>query len=215
MTALLFCHGEIFNYENCKRYLNKYGIVICCDGGLRHAHNLQITPSYIIGDMDSVDCALLQQYRQNKVKIIEHPKEKETTDSALGLDLAIRLGATEVVIMGGIGSRFDHSVANMFLLLTALQKNVTAVLVGENNIVYLIDSSITLASAEGTTVSLIPLTPHVHGITTEGLKYPLCNETLSLGSTRGISNVMLDKNARVKIQQGLLAIVLEQHTDAH
>jgi tetratricopeptide (TPR) repeat protein len=61
----------------------------------------------------------------------------------------------------------------------------------------------------GDTVSLIPLGGDAEGITTRGLEYPLAKETLRLGSTRGISNVLLRQasaadTASVTLEAGLL-----------
>lgn len=205
MTVVLLCGGEISNYNFCKKYLNDYNYIICCDGGIRHAHKLELTPDYIIGDMDSAEPELLARYE--KSIMLKYPKEKDHTDSALGLDLAISLKASYIVIMGGTGSRFDHSLANVHLLFEALQKKVNAVLVDECNAIRLVDSEIELLGKEGATVSLISLTPQVEGITTEGLKYPLYGETLRFSSTRGVSNVMLGSRAKVTVQSGLLAVI--------
>ena len=47
----------------------------------------------------------------------------------------------------------------------------------------------------GDLVSLIPLTPLVEGISTVGLRYPLRDEPLVRGATRGMSNVVVARPA--------------------
>jgi thiamine pyrophosphokinase len=64
----------------------------------------------------------------------------------------------------------------------------------------------------GDTVSLIPLGGDTEGITTQWLEYPLEDETLYFGSTRGISNVLLDENATVFIKKGLLLCIIIHNT---
>ena len=65
----------------------------------------------------------------------------------------------------------------------------------------------TVHGQPGDTVSLIPLTGDAHGVQTTGLQYPLHNETLYFGATRGLSNVLLETPASVALEQGLLLCV--------
>ena len=85
------------------------------------------------------------------------PTHKDETDMELGLDFAVELGADDIVIFGGIGSRFDHTLANAHLLLRLLKKGVRARLVDEKNCVELINNSIVLEGQQGDLVSTIPL----------------------------------------------------------
>ncbi len=59
----------------------------------------------------------------------------------------------------------------------------------------------------GDLVSLIPWGRKVSGVTTEGLQWPLQNETLHPHKTRGISNTMIGEKAFVSVRSGLLLIV--------
>ena len=61
------------------------------------------------------------------------------------------------------------------------------------------------------TVSLIPLTPTVDGITTTGLAYPLECATLYFERSRGVSNVVTQMPASVLVQSGVLLVVQHEH----
>ena len=56
-------------------------------------------------------------------------------------------------------------------------------------------------------ISLIPYTEKVTGITLTGFKYPLTNETLEIGISRGISNELLERTGTIEIKEGILMVV--------
>ena len=60
----------------------------------------------------------------------------------------------------------------------------------------------------GDTVSFIPISGDVSGVTTRGLAYPLLGETLFLGSSRSVSNTLLETEATIELEQGLLVCVV-------
>jgi thiamine pyrophosphokinase len=75
--------------------------------------------------------------------------------------------------------------------------------------VFVVRRSASIFGTPGDTVSLLPMTDEVHGIVTEGLYYPLRHETLRLGPARGVSNVLVDHEARVTVESGLLLCMHE------
>lgn len=207
MKVVLFAGAAIEDYGFCQAYLEG-GTVICCDGGIAHAKALGITPRYIVGDFDSADPVLLEEYRNQGIDIKTYPTHKDETDMELGMDLAIELGATDLVIFGGIGSRFDHTLANAHLLLRLLKKGIRGRLVNENNCVELIDKSLTVTGKKGDIVSTIPLSMEVKGITLEGFAYPLTNKTLAIDDDIvAVSNVMLGETAKITITEGYLFVI--------
>lgn len=182
--------------------------IICCDGGMHHAKALGITPDYIVGDFDSVRPEVLEEYRNMGISIRQFPTHKNETDMQLGMLLALELGATELVLIGGIGDRFDHTLANAHLLLYLLKKGVRGILVNEKNCVELIDKEVTLYGKAGDLVSTIPLSMQVEGVTLEGLEYPLVDYDLALDDKLvAVSNVMTGTEAKVKIRKGYLFVM--------
>lgn len=182
--------------------------IICCDGGMHHAKALGITPDYIVGDFDSVRPEVLEEYRNMGISIRQFPTHKNETDMQLGMLLALELGATELVLIGGIGDRFDHTLANAHLLLYLLKKGVCGILVNEKNRVELIDKEVTLYGKAGDLVSTIPLSMLVEGVTLEGLEYPLVDYDLALDDKLvAVSNVMTGTEAKVKIRKGYLFVM--------
>lgn len=208
MKAVLFAGAAITDYDFCEAYLRNADCVICCDGGMHHAKKLGITPDYIVGDFDSVRPEVLEEYRGMGISIRQFPTHKNETDMQLGMLLALEMGATELVLIGGIGDRFDHTLANAHLLLYLLKKGVRGILVNEKNRVELIDKEVTLHGKAGDLVSTIPLSMQVEGITLEGLEYPLVDYDLALDDQLvAVSNVMTGTEAKITIRSGYLFVM--------
>lgn len=184
---------------------------IAADGGLRVAQHYDVQPQIIVGDMDSVNPDDLQAYEQAGVEVHRYSPEKNETDLELALLLAAERGASWVRILGAIGARFDQVLANVYLLALPQLEGVDVALVAGKQIIRLLRPGETrLQGQVGDTLSLIPISGDVVGITTQHLKYPLRNETLHFGPARGISNVFVAEEASVKIDDGLLLCV---HTE--
>ena len=149
----------------CEGYMDGVDAVICCDAGMRHARKLGIVPDYIVGDFDSASAEVLEYYKAKNIPIRQFPTRKNETDMELGIILALELGATDLVLFGGIGDRFDHTLANAHYLLSLLKKGVRARLVDDKNCVEVIDQHLTLHGKVGDLVSTLPLSMEVTGIT--------------------------------------------------
>ena len=208
MKAIIFAGAEIRNYGFCREYMQDADVVICCDAGMRHAKALGIDPDYIVGDFDSVSAELLEEYRGKNIPIRQFPARKNETDMELGIFLALELGATDLILFGGIGDRFDHTLANAHYLLALLKKGVRARLVDEKNCVEVIDRHLTVQGRVGDLVSTIPLSMEVKGITLKGFSYPLTDYDLTLDDDYiAVSNVLAEETAEIDIREGYLFVI--------
>ncbi len=205
--GILFGSAVIEDYHFCRRYMEADAVIICCDGGMKHTRKMGIRPDYILGDFDSVDTETLDFYKEMGIEMKEFPSRKNQTDLELGLNFAIDLGCGEVVIFGALGSRLDHTLANLHLLKYALDKGVTALLADEKNCIRLIKSHTVLKGKKGDIVSAVPMSEMVYGITNRGLEYPLHDFDMPLGSTRGVSNVMEGEEAEISLREGYLFVI--------
>jgi thiamine pyrophosphokinase len=208
LNAIIFSNGQIDHYDFVNNS-DKCGdnIIICCDGGIRHAKALGIIPDYILGDMDSAPKEIIEYYKDLNVCFKVFPTKKDETDTEIGIEFAISLGATYIDIYGASGNRLDHTLANIHNLMIALKAGVVARMLDEHNCIQLIDKDIELIGMPGDIISLIPLSSVVHLVTTSGLEYPLYAEDLTIGASRGISNVMLSHFAKVTIDSGYLIVI--------
>lgn len=187
----------------------KYDYIIAVDKGIEALHELNIKPNYIVGDFDSVNKKIIDIYRNENIPIQEHNPEKDYTDTELGIKLAISLKATKISIVGGIGTRLDHTLANIHILKHCLDNNIACEILDTHNKVYLINCNVQIekSKAFGKYISLIPLTTEVSGITLRGFKYPLKDYTLTIGRSLGISNEIEDEYADIVLKEGILIVI--------
>lgn len=166
------------------------------------------TPYLSIGDFDSVSAeekALIEHNSQNVSSC--DPIHKDLTDTEMALQWAIAQQPGEIVLMGALGSRFDHTLANVHLLLKAMHARTDCRIVDETNEIRLTDGTLVVERDHFAHLSLLPLTPEVTGITLHGFQYPLKNATLRIGDTLGISNVLIEEKGTITVQSGQLLVI--------
>jgi len=181
--------------------------LVAADGGANWlvAHGLE--PGLLIGDLDSIHAPLVSALRHRGVTIEQHSPQKDETDAELALLRAVEMDAARITLIGALGGRIDHALANIGLLaLPSLEGRDVAIFDGLSWL-RLVRQRIALRGQPGDTVSLIPWGGDAQGITTEGLEYPLCDETLHLGPARGVSNLMTTSIARVTLCGGALLAI--------
>ncbi|MDF2473720.1 MAG: thiamine pyrophosphokinae [Anaerocolumna sp.] len=212
---VLIITGGYFSTAFAREYVKEqnFDTVIAVDRGLAYALELGLYPNYILGDFDSVPGEVLLQYhnsldKDNLVEFIKLKPEKDETDTQIAIELAIKLEAEEIVLLGATGKRIDHLLANIHLLSLTLNYNMKAYIVDEYNKLYLINKNTSLRKEElyGTYVSLVPFTDVVGGVTLEGFKYPLHKKDLYMGVSLGISNEVMADKADIIFESGILII---------
>ena len=204
MRAVIFANGTIDDADSA---LSGKDLIIAADGGTHHCLSLGITPDVVIGDLDSLTADDINGLQIASVEIIQYPAKKDQTE--LALKLAIDRGADERVVFGAMGGRWDMSIANILLPAEQNLSNATIRIIDGRHEIMLLRSGkeITFHGEKGDILSLIPLSRDAQGITTIGLEYPLKDDLLRLGSSRGISNVFVEEIATVHLKQGLLLCV--------
>ena len=184
--------------------------IIAGDKGLEALYQLKIIPNHVVGDFDSVSPEILKFYKkQSQIIFHTYHAEKDNTDTDIALQLAIKLKSSRITIMGALGRRMDHALANIHILKDALEANIPCQMIDEHNRIYLINKEMTLEKDKvyGKYVSLIPLTSTVEGLTLTGFKYPLNHYTLPIGTSLGISNEIITDIAHIKMNKGILIVI--------
>lgn len=185
---------------------NNGDFIICADNGYSVAKDSGIIPDIIIGDFDSIMIAL-----PSDIETIKLPVEKDVTDTLACVKYAINKGFKKIIIIGGIGGRLDHTMANLQCLLYGLTAGVEMILRDENNIVSLhFPSEIKIKKEENFKLSLFSFSDICAGISTKGLKYPLFNDQLSQGFPLGVSNEFTSEYASVIFKSGILLLILSK-----
>jgi thiamine pyrophosphokinase len=186
----------------------KAHMIIAADKGAQYCLQSGITPGLVVGDMDSLDQGSLERLSVLGVAMKRVNADKDLTDTELALDEAIGRGAKRVEFLGAIGDRIDHTLANIHLLRNALRHGIPARITSETQQIFLVDSSETITDSKGRTVSFLPLTEQVEGISLTGFQYELEEASMEIGKPYGISNVVTGDQALVKVGKGILLAVL-------
>jgi len=184
--------------------------VVAADGGARHAPGLGLRIDRWVGDGDSLPAGDLEALRAAGVPVTLVAVEKDETDIELALRTAIDEGAVDVVILGAFGgARLDHALANATLLAHPALAGRSARLLDDASRVRMLagPGSLELEGRSGDLVSLIPFGTDATGVSTEGLRYPLRGEALTLGAGRGVSNVRVGERATVTLDRGAILVV--------
>jgi thiamine pyrophosphokinase len=207
MYAVIVASAPDLEIGPYRAHIRAADLLIAADGGALPLLRAGIIPHVAIGDMDSIDAAGLAQLEAHGVALRRFQREKDETDLELALLHAAASGTTTIDILGALGGRWDHTLANVALLaLPELRERHTRLL-ADRQTLFLVRGAATLEGQPGDTISLLPLAGDAHGVTTRGLRYPLDDATLSFERARGVSNVLLDPPGQVSLREGLLLVV--------
>ena len=188
------------------------GEVIAADGGIDFCVRYGIKPAFAVGDFDSVSPEGLEAIKQTGIPIKTYPVEKDMTDTELALSFIPE--DADITVVCPLTGRLDHIIANLQICACLHEKGRNIVLDdGVTQVRFLagIDSITTDTSRWGadTSVSLVPLTGKVSGVTTANLYYPLSDAALEFGRSLSFSNKPVENapNISVSTAEGLLAVI--------
>ncbi|HCQ89985.1 MAG TPA: thiamine diphosphokinase, partial [Clostridium sp.] len=140
--------GKAPSEEILNIYIEKGYEIIAADSGANCLYKYRIIPKILLGDFDSIDKEVLN-YFKDKTEILTVPSEKDFTDTELALNMAIDLKAEDIVFLGCTGSRMDHFLGNLCVLYKALEKNIKASIVDENNSITMINTPTIIRGKKG------------------------------------------------------------------
>lgn len=221
MKHILIITGGYLNIQFAREYIKtlSYDRVFAVDKGLMYADALELVPDYIVGDFDSVEESILKdyEYRMEKDEISAHidryAVKKDATDTELAFMKAIEEGADRITVLAATGSRLDHVLMNLGLLLQTEQAGIPCCIVDETNRVQMLTSGgrksckIKKDKQYGDYLSIIPMTAIVEGLTVKGVMYPLKDRTVYQGNSLTVSNQILDGEASISIENGTVLVI--------
>ena len=180
-------------------------LCIAADGGYRNAEQMGVRVDVLLGDFDTLG---EPKDIDERTEILRVPAEKDFTDTQLAVETAIERGADDIVIIGGLGGRLDHTLSNLAILEDLSARHVFARITdGQNRVRFLNATSMLLARSEFRYLSLIAATERVRGVSVEGGRYPLKNATLSRNVQYAISNEITGNCALISVKRGALYVI--------
>jgi len=180
-------------------------LLIAVDGGYDSLIAAGYMPDVLVGDLDSVKAPI-----DESVKVLRYSKEKDETDMLLAYRIGVRCEYTDFVILGGTGGRFDHTLANISLLLYAKERGHNITMIDDKSMmICLKNESIRLTGAPGAYLSVFAFGEEAEGVTILGTKYEIENATLSPSFPLGVSNEFAEEEAFISVNDGALIVIAE------
>lgn len=183
-------------------------MILCADSGADMLYKAKILPDILLGDFDSINQETLEYFALKGIKTVRFKSEKDVTDTEIAIDYAVKNGADDVLILGATGSRLDHTLSNIFIL-EKYCETVRCKIKDLNNTIEVLknEKARKIKKEDYQYLSLLPLSNHVKGVTTKGLKYPLNNATLKRSDSYGISNEIKNETGTISMTEGVMAVI--------
>ncbi len=190
-------------------------LCIAADSGYLHARRLGVRVDVLVGDMDSLGAdapSVIAEVKAAGGEVLRVPAEKDDTDTQLAVRLAVERGADEIVIIGGLSGRLDHTLANLSVLEALGERRILARMTdGRNRVRLLKNDSLLLANEGFRYLSLIPVDEVCRGVSIEGCRYPLSGATLRRSNAAySTSNEIVGPAALISLRRGRLYVVESQ-----
>ena len=194
--------GPIADYARAREAIGPEDYVICCDSGLRHAAALGVRPDLVVGDFDSCPRP------ETEAETLVLPREKDDTDTVFAAKEALRRGFGEFLLLGAVGGRLDHTLANVGVLLMLDAAGKRAAALDDYSRMEIVSRRAEVADS-WPYFSLLAVDGPAEGVTIRHAKYPLENAKIDAGWQYAVSNEPLPgQTAEIRVKKGRLLLVL-------
>ena len=203
MKAFIYTGGTIFP-EGITDHPRGEDITIAADGGIKNAAKLGVSINFAVGDFDSFPESEIPK----GAEVITVPAEKDFTDAQLAVDVALSKEASDIVIVGGLSGRLDHTLSVLGILERLYDTGVHTILTdGNNRVRYIRSTSELIPRSHYRYFSVLAADDKVKGVTIEGGKYPLKNAKLSRTNQFAVSNEIEKNCALISVRKGGIFII--------
>ncbi len=200
---IILSDGEFPTHEIPFRKLQNASMIVCCDGAAAKLLSCDITPDFIVGDMDSLDLSLCEKYSN----IIIKSDCQQTNDLTKAFNHSLTLNPSRIIILGATGLREDHTLGNISLLSDySLMSKVQVELWSNSGRFIPINSGGIFYATIGSQVSIFALDCNIK-IKSKGLKYPLDDVTFD-NWWRGTLNECVDETFELIFDKGRLLLFI-------
>ena len=214
--CFILCAGDLVIDERLKTKVRACmategeNLVIAADGGVKYLETLEISADICIGDFDSVSISERKKIDRSKAEVIELPAEKDETDTMAAVMEAMERGCETFYLIGALGGRLDHTLANLQSLLYIKEQGCDGFILDKNQTILMLkDECIYLPEKDKGRISIFAFGGEANGVTIEGLEYEIEDETLTPAFPLGVSNNFVGEDACIKVEEGCLLVIME------
>lgn len=183
--ALIIANGAACSSELMGQLLEWSPLVVVLDSAIERVLELGIKADVLLGDFDRGFDAEHYRKKQYPLEIVYAP-DQDKTDLEKAFDYLIERKIPAANVIWATGLRADHTITNLTNI-ARYRDRLKIVILDDYSKVFLLPRKFEKWYTAGSVISLIPVGT-VSGITTHNLKYPLDNESLTIGYRTGSSN---------------------------
>ena len=203
MRAFIYTGGAV-RAEFITEHPKADDLCIAADQGYHTAKALGERIDLLLGDFDSIGSVPGDE----GMEIQRVPAEKDYTDTQLAVEIALERGADEIIIIGGLSGRLDHTLSTLAILEDLNTRGVYCTVTdGQNRARYMKSTSTLIARSPYKYLSLIAADEVVKGVDIEGCKYPLKKATLRRSHQFAVSNEITGNVAFIAVKKGGVFII--------
>ena len=203
MRAFIYTGGAV-RAEFITEHPKADDLCIAADQGYHTAKALGERIDLLLGDFDSIGSVPGDE----GMEIQRVPAEKDYTDTQLAVEIALERGADEIIIIGGLSGRLDHTLSTLAILEDLNTRGVYCTITdGQNRARYMKSTSTLIARSPYKYLSLIAADEVVKGVDIEGCKYPLKKATLRRSHQFAVSNEITGNVAFISVKKGGVFII--------
>ena len=204
MSKILFiANGQKLKFN--KNFFNDFDEIVWVDGGSNSINSYNISPTFLIGDLDSVNVDDKKLPKNCKV-IFKDNQDESDLEFAVKYIIKNIKNIKEITIINALGLRLDHTINNI-IFLNSIPNKIKTKMIGKNEELYLVRNNLILNNVLNKTLSILPIT-NIKGLTTSGLKWELNNFNTKFGFVGGISNICLKDNINISLKSGKVLVVI-------
>lgn len=206
MKGLIISGGNRVKRETLLENIKDRYIVVA-DGGIKNLIGTDIIPDEVLGDFDSIDEEGKSFIEKNNIKIEKYPSRKDFTDTELCLEVLLKKGADDIIILGATGTRLDHMFSSMFLLERLKKESVAGKFIDDyNEVSFISNETVEVKKNKYKYLSIVPVSKEVC-LTLNGTEYEVENLKFNRFTTIAVSNEVKDEVAKIEIDgEGFLIL---------
>ena len=178
--------------------------IIGVDSGAMHLFNRSITPTTVLGDLDSIESSLLKKIKTMDIDLIKYEADKDKTDFELSLNNIDNPSEKNIYLIGGEGGEIDHLFSIFSLIINyEFAENLTW-FYKDKTIIF--KTNVSIKMELGSNFSIIPIT-QLESLTIIGAKWEVNKIDVKPGSTKTPRNISISDEVTINCEDGLFSVI--------